>query len=365
MNNNIKVCHFTSLHNRYDTRVYIKQCCSLASYGYDVYLIVADGLGNEEKNKVKIKDIGRRQGGIKRLISTNKKILKMALSLGANYYFFHDPELCLQAKSLVKHGKKVFYDAHEDSPRQFLTNSKKNKWVSKFIASRIERLENSTVKNLSGVLTATKGIKERYDHFNSNVTVIRNFPIIAELSNNNSWESRKHQACYIGGLRNTRGIEEIVKACDKADLPLVIAGPWQPPSFGEEIIKLEEWKNVEYLGVISREEVQKLLANSKIGFLTLYKTPNHVHSLPIKLFEYMIGGIPFIASDIPDWIEIVDKYNCGICVDPKNVNEIVEAINLILANPEKSYHMGQGGKKAVNEGLSWDVEFQKIDALLG
>ena len=41
----MRVCHLTSVHKRYDSRIFIKQCTSLARHGHDVTLVVADDIG--------------------------------------------------------------------------------------------------------------------------------------------------------------------------------------------------------------------------------------------------------------------------------------------------------------------------------
>ena len=51
------ICHITTVHPRYDTRIFLKECISLNKL-YKVHLIVADGLGNEVKNGVFIYDVG-------------------------------------------------------------------------------------------------------------------------------------------------------------------------------------------------------------------------------------------------------------------------------------------------------------------
>ncbi|MBH8881312.1 glycosyltransferase family 1 protein, partial [Pseudomonas aeruginosa] len=48
-----KVAHLTSVHSRYDIRIFRKQCRTLSQYGYDVYLVVADGKGDEVKDGVR------------------------------------------------------------------------------------------------------------------------------------------------------------------------------------------------------------------------------------------------------------------------------------------------------------------------
>lgn len=50
----VKVCHVTSVHQRYDTRIFHKECTSLAKAGYDVTLLVADNKEPEIRNGEKI-----------------------------------------------------------------------------------------------------------------------------------------------------------------------------------------------------------------------------------------------------------------------------------------------------------------------
>ena len=56
-NSQIKVCHMTSVHKRYDARILKKECCTLVANGYDVTLIVADNKPEEIYHGVKIVSI--------------------------------------------------------------------------------------------------------------------------------------------------------------------------------------------------------------------------------------------------------------------------------------------------------------------
>ena len=69
----IKVCHLSSVQQRNETRIFLKECMSL-SMNYNVSLIIADNLGNELKNKINIFDVGKLDGRFKRLLITSKKI---------------------------------------------------------------------------------------------------------------------------------------------------------------------------------------------------------------------------------------------------------------------------------------------------
>ncbi len=88
----VKVCHVTSVHPRYDTRIFIKECTSLANVGYDVTLLVADGKTDEIKNGVKIISVtGIPKSRFQRIIKSSNIMYKKALEVDAEIYHLHDP----------------------------------------------------------------------------------------------------------------------------------------------------------------------------------------------------------------------------------------------------------------------------------
>lgn len=110
----IKLCHLTSVHSRFDIRIFHKECASLARKGFMVNLVVADGKGDEVNNGVAIHDVGSSNGRFDRMRRAPNRVLKKALSLDAEIYHFHDPELIPVGLGLKRHGKKVVFDVHED-----------------------------------------------------------------------------------------------------------------------------------------------------------------------------------------------------------------------------------------------------------
>ena len=65
------------------------------------------------------------------------------------------------------------------------------------------------------------------------------------------------------------------------------------------------------------------------------RTRNFIYSnsLPIKIFEYMACGKPFIYSDIKPIKDEMNTTEFGVLVNPENQNEILNAIENYLQNP--------------------------------
>ena len=56
----MNICHVTSAHDRYDDRIFLKECKSLREAGLKVNLIVHDELENEKKEGVDIYSTGKK-----------------------------------------------------------------------------------------------------------------------------------------------------------------------------------------------------------------------------------------------------------------------------------------------------------------
>jgi len=65
-----RICHITSVHKRYDTRIFLKECKSLKNNGFNVNLIVADGKGDEIVQGINIFDVGKPPNRFKRMFFT-------------------------------------------------------------------------------------------------------------------------------------------------------------------------------------------------------------------------------------------------------------------------------------------------------
>ncbi len=357
------ICHLTTVHPRNDIRIFLKECISLMQNGYNVNLIVADGQEDENKNGISIYGIEKPKNKLIRVFITPFKIVRKALGLNADLYHFHDPELIVAGLILRLKGKNVIYDIHEDLPRQLFVQ--KNKlWIKReTMEFFLDVFENFAAKRFTGIVTATPFIGKRFTKINTRTEVVNNFPIPDELASKRINVFKKNQVCYVGGILRVRGILEMVKALEYGDTKLNICGKFENQELREETMKLKGWSNVIDYGFSSREEVSEVLGISMAGLVLFKALPNHINSQPNKLFEYMSASLPVIISNFEHWKEILDRFNCGICVDPEKPEEIARAIKRIKNNPEEAREMGKNARKAVEEVYNWNAEEKKLLAM--
>jgi glycosyltransferase involved in cell wall biosynthesis len=360
------IVHLTSAHPRFDTRIFWKQCRSLSKEGYEVYLIVADGKGNEVNQNVNILDVGKANSRFNRITQTPKKILSAALKLNAVIYHLHDPELIPIGLKLKKLGKKVIFDAHEDFPKQILSKPYLNFFIRKFLSQVAAIYETYACRKLDAVVSATPFICDKFTKQKIYSVDINNYPLLNELFiPNYDWQNKKSQVCYVGGLNAARGISEIVSSVGyyNTGLKLAIGGKFTEVNFESYVKSHKSWSHVIDKEWLDRDGIKEVLNESIAGLVTLHPIINYLDSLPVKMFEYMACGLPVIASNFPLWQEIIESNECGVCVDPLDPKSIANAVNHIADNPDIAEAMGRNGRKAVIEKYNWDIEVIKLSSI--
>jgi glycosyltransferase involved in cell wall biosynthesis len=358
----LAIVHLTSAHPRFDTRIFYKMCRSLVSVGYNVSLVVADGLSDEVCESVVIYDVGASKGRLDRIKNAPKRVLKKALELQADVYHLHDPELIPVGLKLKRMGRRVVFDSHEDVPRQLLGKPYLNKPTLWTLSKAFGLFEAWAGRQFDGVIAATPFIREKFLKINPYTVDINNFPLIGELEAQIPWADKAREVCYVGGIGRIRGITEVVQAMEhvQTGVRLNLCGKFSEPDLERACKAMSGWSAVNEHGYLDRAGVRHVLGNSLAGLVTLHPVINYLDALPVKMFEYMAAGIPVIASDFSLWREIILGNQCGLCVDPMNPVAIANAIDYLVQHPDEGRQMGENGRKAVMERYNWSVEEAKL-----
>lgn len=358
----MRIAHLSSVHPRSDTRIFVKQCRSLASHDHDVTLVVADGKGDERKDGVRVVDVGCLSGRLNRMVKTTRKVLHKAVALNADVYHLHDPELIPIGLKLRKLQKIVVFDSHEDVPKQLLGKPYLGPVSKRLLPEVIALYERYACSRFNGIIAATPYIRDKFLAINRHTIDVNNFPLLGELDTILPQEEKKREVCYVGAISSNRGAREIVRACEflKSSARLNLGGNFSEPGLKDEVTSYPGWTHVNELGYLTRSDVREVLSRSIAGLVTLHPAINYIDALPVKMFEYMAAGIPVIASNFPLWRGIVERNDCGLCVDPLDPRAIAAAIDHLVMNPDIARTMGENGRRMVLQQYNWSTEERKL-----
>jgi len=357
----MKVVHLTTVHPPFDNRIFHKQAKTLVKAGYDVTLIVQHER-DEVVEGIKILALPQSQSRFRRIFFLTWRAFWLALRQKANVYHLHDPELIpvgLALKVLTR--ARVVYDVHEDYPQQVLSKGWLPAWLRPWVARGITELEVLAARVFGGLVAATPTIARRFPPHKK--VVVRNFPRLEEFASARSgliYTQRPLRVVYIGGITAIRGAVEMVQAIAQVegDVELVLAGAFESLALQKQLTRLPGWQRTRFVGWLSRAQVAELLGRARIGLVVLAPLQRYRVALPVKLFEYMAAGIPFVASDFPLWREIGE--GAGLFVDPQKPDEIAQAIQWLLTHPYEAQAMGARGRQLVETKYNWDHEARQL-----
>lgn len=127
----------------------------------------------------------------------------------------------------------------------------------------------------------------------------------------------------------------------------------------EELINKKNYEKLDNLTIyenIENKKIYSYIYQSKI-WLALYeknsellKKFDYCYS-PIKVHEYKACGLPIIASNIGTLIKLTE--HSWILVD-NSINEIENAINILLNNKKKYEELSENATKEILEKYNWD-----------
>jgi glycosyltransferase involved in cell wall biosynthesis len=362
----MRIVHVTSVHVWDDNRIFNKMCRSLALRGHEIHLVAAMPGNQDGKvvHGVTLHAVSVPSNRGARFLKTAPEVLAKARLVGGDLYHFHDPELLLYiGRFRSAMCKPVIYDVHEDYPAAILSKS----WVPAFCRSLVSRtfdiFERRRVMGIDGLIVAWPKIMDRFGNHPRKV-LINNYPYRDELQFIEGEDQERRLGCFVyaGVLSPKRGVLEMVRAVGRGgnQFKLILGGNWSSDQYREKCQADSGWNACEYRGFLSRNEMRDLFAVAQAGLIAFFPEPNHLYSIPNKIFEYMSAGLPVIASDLPVQRSIVDETGCGLVADARSPDAICERMRWIHGHPDEAEAMGRAGRQAIEHKYNWESEVEKL-----
>jgi glycosyltransferase involved in cell wall biosynthesis len=171
---------------------------------------------------------------------------------------------------------------------------------------------------------------------------------------------------YHGALIPHRALDDLVKSAAffPQETVLVIIGRQNEffdatlrPLLESEVLK----DRVFFLPFIAPTEIMDYVASADLG-VVIYENLNLNNYLcaPTKLYEYIMAGVPIIASDYPEPHEVIATYDAGITISATDPESIAAAVTDFFAHKRT---IG-AAFEAAREVLNWEGEGRKLMALL-
>lgn len=363
----MRICHVCNGHFVDDVRVFRRACCELAGAGYEVHLL-AQGKGTKayEEKGVVIHPLPEPESRWQRHTRASR-VAQLAADLRPDLFHVHEPDL-LGAVLSRAGSRPVIYDVHES----YLDILSENSWMPTWIKplSRIawDQWERRLVRRCAAVVTVTGTIAKRYMSLNKRVCVVANFPDWQRMDELSSVQRDGATCVMAGTLSPSRGLPMIFRALALLkqrglNVRLNLAGGASDDyllSLWNEAEGLGVRQQVEYHGILSTEQALLFQKKADIGLVTYQPLLYCMNSLPNKLLECMSLGVPVVYSNFQNYREIAETAGAGIMVDPTVPEQIADAIETLVRNPNLARRMGEAGKRAVRERFNWGVERVKL-----
>jgi glycosyltransferase involved in cell wall biosynthesis len=280
---------------------------------------------------------------------------------------------------------KLLYDSHEiycELFNQFFpTNGFKAIygfpliWINKIIHKSIER---KYVKKVHYFVTVCESFKSYFENqfYRSDIIVVRNCPNISNYplprKNDQIRELLRLPVdhfivLYQGMINKGRGLENSIEAFkhipDKIHLVIIGSGPIKKEL--EMLVKTQQIVNIHFLGNFPYEKLLEYTASADLGLLLIQ--PINISkrlTLPNKVFEYMYAGIPFISSNLPEALSIINENNCGDILFNENPKELAKTISELSKNKVILTEYGKNGFNAIISKYNWENDVAKIKKLV-
>ena len=170
---------------------------------------------------------------------------------------------------------------------------------------------------------------------------------------------------YQGGLQQGRGLELLVgSAAQVSDAYFVFIGGGRLESvLQERAVELGLQERVYFIPTVSLDELPSYTASADIGVQPIEDTClNHFSTDSNKLFEYMMAGLPVVATSLPEIRKMVREHDLGLLVAPGDTNELASAIQQLVDNSELRQTLGGNAAKAA-EQVNWEEQEEKLVSL--
>ncbi len=270
----------------------------------------------------------------------------------------------------------LIYDSHElfhSWPLNVSNYSSKILFLKSWIVRKYQiARERNNAKNINYLITVNKSIAailEKYFKLKNPALTIRNIPVKVDFTTDPTFLRKKFDIpdstkilVFIGSAiyPKTLNLEQVIdEVGDQPGLAFVIiAGEQGGKKEIVNYVKSKDYRNIYFHSKVPFPEIGNYLASCDVGLVPTYNKSDLSYWLALdnKLFEYILAGLPVLATVQPEIAAVVEKYSAGVCIIPDYKNAYLDGLKKILEN------IGFYKENSKNAGVSlnWQHESKEL-----
>ena len=163
---------------------------------------------------------------------------------------------------------------------------------------------------------------------------------------------------YCGVIGMAHGVEVVLRAAshlrEKSEVVFLMVGDVACFDDLKGTAERDGLDNVVFTGNVAKDWVPGLIALSDVCLVHLRASDTFTSVMPSKIFEAAAMAKPVILGVRGFAAEFVETAGCGVCIEPENEHELVDAVLRLSADRALCERLGQAGRDYVTGHFSRD-----------
>jgi glycosyltransferase involved in cell wall biosynthesis len=283
-----------------------------------------------------------------------------------DFYHSHDLETLLPALAAGRIRRRpVIYDAHELTSEQGDPRSMRKaveRWLERRLLPRVDYLIAPNAPRSE--------VYARRCELRNPPVIIRNCPPTTQVPRSDLLREKlglspeTRIVVYHGALMEGRALDQLVAAAREfdPDIGLVLIGA--ETTYFQSVLKplaRSIPRRVHVIPFVEPDRVLDYVASADLG-VVIYQNINLNNYLcaPTKLYEYLMVGLPVVASNFPEMLDLFSQFPVGRSFDPDDPSSIAAAINAFFRTGDEDRLEIEAAVQRARRQFTWEQESRKL-----